>query len=446
MKVSLFSALTVALGLILMPIPSVSAAAELEGCTPALDSVLTEAPKQVSCTFTEPLVIGQSTLAVFDANNNQVDNKDIKLDPADAEGQTLIVSLNGNLTNGTYKIQWVTVSKEDNGRAEGQVAFSINAGTVAPTNPSSASSTTPTQPGTSTAPSTPAQAPALIAAPTFRDDPGAAAIFGATVQSMPAHAVQWFRFNYDTAGYQSPRPTVTVRLLNGVSNGLGFEIWSPEGLQGGWWQNKPVGRGTRQVLPSCAEPDEEGGDESEGGGSGEEGGPSEEGGSAEDESVEEGQFVKGVRVDNEEDAIEENGKPDTDGPNDDEDGLPDRVRVSQTVTAKPGATSTSDGSAGLDCGKWATNDLTWTGGFGGNGTYYVRLVNPTNAPIIPQLLISGAGLVECANANLGLPAWGKVPGPDEAFVQVQCLDVGPGLVYTDEEPAASGEDEEGGDE
>ena len=392
MKVSLFSALTVALGLILMPIPSVSAAAELEDCTPALDSVLTEAPKQVSCTFTEPLVIGQSMLAVFDANNNQVDNKDIKLDAADAEGQTLVVTLNGKLSNGAYKIQWVTVSKEDNGRAEGQVAFSISGGTVAPTNPSSASSTTPTQPGTSTAPTTPVQAPALIAAPTFRDDPGAAAIFGATVQSMPAHAVQWFRFNYDTAGYQSPRPTVTVRLLNGVSNGLGFEIWSPEGLQGGWWQNKPVGRGTRQVLPSCAEPDEEGGDEGEGGES------------AEDESVEEGEFVKGLRVDNEDDLIDDNGKPDTDGPNDVEDGLPDRVRAtSQPGTGKEGATG---GSASLDCGKWATNDLTWTGGFGGNGTYYVRLVNPTNAPIIPQLLISGAGLVECANSNLGLPAWG----------------------------------------
>ena len=149
-------------------------------------------------------------------------------------------------------------------------------------------------------------------------------------------------------------------------------------------------------------------------------------------------------MDNEDDLIDDNGKPDTDGPNDVEDGLPDRVRAtSQPGTGKEGATG---GSASLDCGKWATNDLTWTGGFGGNGTYYVRLVNPTNAPIIPQLLISGAGLVECANANMGLPAYGKVPGPDEAFVQVQCLDVGPGLVYTAEEPAASGEDEEGGDE
>lgn len=192
------------------------------------------------------------------------------------------------------------------------------------------------------------------------------------MNAIPANSALWFRFEYDAAGYQAPHPTVTVRLLNGLSNGLAFEIWSAERMQGDWRQNKPVGRGTQQVLPSCDEPEEEGAG-GEAGGGGEE---------------------------------------------------------------------TASAPTALSCSKFETSDLTWTGGFGGSGTYYVRLVNPTNAPIVPQMLIGGAGMVSCAGAKLDLPAIGHVPAPDEAFVRVQCMDVGPGLVEGEGEAGASQAEEE----
>ncbi|MBI5031566.1 MAG: hypothetical protein HZB51_13645 [Chloroflexi bacterium] len=197
----------------------------------------------------------------------------------------------------------------------------------------------------------------VVTTGSVRDDPALAATFGTTVLSIPANTTMWFRFDYQTAGNLLPRPTVFVRLLNGVSRGLGFEIWSPERMQGNWRENKPVGRGTQEVLPRCE-----------------------------------------ILVGDEESEEGEEGEE----------------------TPSPSITMT--------CVMGETNDLTWTGGFGASGAYYVRLINPTNAPIIPQMLIGGAGLSECADANLGLPGTGIVPSPDEAFVRVQCQDVGAGLI------------------
>jgi copper resistance protein C len=133
MKSPLLTAFAVALGLMLMLIPSVSAAADVENCTPARNAVLAQAPTEVRCKFTEAVVLAGSSLAVFDANNNRVDNQDTKLDPADEDDMTLVVSLNtSKLSNGAYKVQWVSVAEEGSQRAEGQWSFSIGAGTPSP--------------------------------------------------------------------------------------------------------------------------------------------------------------------------------------------------------------------------------------------------------------------------------------------------------------------------
>lgn len=100
-------------------------------------------------------------------------------------------------------------------------------------------------------PTGPSQAPPAGAAGTNTDNPLAAQTVGSAVQSVPANSAQWYSFNYDTGGNAAPMPTVTIRMLNGVANGLNFEVWSPERLQGNWWENTPVGRGTQEVLPDC---------------------------------------------------------------------------------------------------------------------------------------------------------------------------------------------------
>ncbi len=102
-----------------------------------------------------------------------------------------------------------------------------------------------------TATPTPAQAPPAAAAGTNLDDPGRAATIGSAVAAIPAHTAQWFRFDYVTPVNDFPRNTVTIRMPNGVNSGLGFEVWSPERMQGNWWDNEPVGRGTQEVLPAC---------------------------------------------------------------------------------------------------------------------------------------------------------------------------------------------------
>jgi hypothetical protein len=198
---------------------------------------------------------------------------------------------------------------------------------------------------------TPAQAPPAAAFGTLRDDPAVAVEFGTAVQSMPANKGQWLRFDYDTAGNQFPRPVVTVRLLNGVTNGLGFEIWSQERFaEGNWWEISPVGRGTQEVLPNC--------------------------------------------------------------------------------TANPERTDNPSLNVGDD-GKCKTNDLTWTGGFGAPGTYYVRLVNPTNNSAVPQMIIGGPGLTQCLGVDFNQPApQGQVASQNEAFIRVQCRDAGAGQIIS----------------
>ena len=88
--------------------------------------------------------------------------------------------------------------------------------------------------------------------PADSEGPQSARTVGQPVPSIPPGTAQWFQFNYSFTADQHPRPTVAVRLLDGVQNGLQFEIWSPERLQGNWRDNEPVGRGTQEVIAGCS--------------------------------------------------------------------------------------------------------------------------------------------------------------------------------------------------
>ncbi len=164
----------------------------------------------------------------------------------------------------------------------------------------------------------PAAAPPLVAAANNLDDPAKAMALGTPIQNLAPHSGEWFEFPYDNGG-GLPRPTVTIRLVNGVTNGLRFEVWSPERMQGNWFDNVPVGKGTQEKIVDCSSASP---------------------------------------------AFDANGN------------------------LIPGSNQCT------------TNDLMWTGGFGLSGTYWVRVVNDSDHPVAPQLIIGGPGLVGCSNVPL----------------------------------------------
>lgn len=168
---------------------------------------------------------------------------------------------------------------------------------------------------------TPVQAPPLAAgSSTNVDSPLQATLFGAQTQNIGANSAQWYRFDYDTNGNALPRPTVTIRMLNGAMNGLQFEVWSTERMLNNWWDNDPVGRGSQETVQNC-------------------------------------------------------------------NNIAGQPQVANATTLENNTT------------KCTTNDLTWTGGFGAPGTYYVRVHNPTNNSVAPQLIIYGPGLMACTGPN-----------------------------------------------
>ncbi len=101
---------------------------------------------------------------------------------------------------------------------------------------------------------TPAAAPPLSASTTNVDDPARAIAVGNAPQTIQPDSVQWFKFDYTTQTDTLPRPTVTVELLNGVANGLQFEVYAPEQIQNVWYDNPPTGRGTQEVVVDCTNP------------------------------------------------------------------------------------------------------------------------------------------------------------------------------------------------
>ena len=89
---------------------SAQAHAFLEHTDPEVGKSTKELPKEVKLTFSEPVEPKFSQVKVFDATGKQVDEKNVHLDPKNA--QVLIVSLPDSLGAGTYKVEWWAVAKD----------------------------------------------------------------------------------------------------------------------------------------------------------------------------------------------------------------------------------------------------------------------------------------------------------------------------------------------
>ena len=80
--------------------------------------------------FNDELDTFESTVAVFDANDRQVDLGDAQVN---LEDRTLLqVSLPADFSPGTYTVRWTAVDDADGHPAGGELKFTI-AGTPAPT-------------------------------------------------------------------------------------------------------------------------------------------------------------------------------------------------------------------------------------------------------------------------------------------------------------------------
>lgn len=146
--------LTMALLITLLMLPfagSVSAHADLASSVPEAGATLTRSPATVTAVFDNEseLRAEGSSLRVTNAAGAVVDRGDSALDRNDTARKTLIVSLQPNLPDGVYTVEWTAVSDADGEVEEGSFSFTVRAAQSATATASPASTTpsaTPTAP------------------------------------------------------------------------------------------------------------------------------------------------------------------------------------------------------------------------------------------------------------------------------------------------------------
>jgi methionine-rich copper-binding protein CopC len=93
---------------------------------------LSASPVEVSALFTQELVSSSSTLQVFDADGFQVDNGNGGVDLFDPAHQSMKVTVPDDLGAGTYIVEWVVLSADDNDITEGAFVFGIGTDELIP--------------------------------------------------------------------------------------------------------------------------------------------------------------------------------------------------------------------------------------------------------------------------------------------------------------------------
>lgn len=102
-----------------------TAHSELADSNPANGAVLDETPDQVWLSFTQELETDGSSLAVFDRNEQQVDDGRGRVDLNDLDHRRMVVDLPASLANGTYIVRWTAVSAADGDTSKGAILFTI---------------------------------------------------------------------------------------------------------------------------------------------------------------------------------------------------------------------------------------------------------------------------------------------------------------------------------
>lgn len=115
-------------------VPVAFAHSEPKECTPAIDSTVDTVPTQVVCKMGQAMDPAQSSLSVFNAAGEQVDQGDSAVDLNDPDRVTISVSLDtAKITDGVYTVKYVTFSTDDNEAAEGEFHFTVKLAAAAET-------------------------------------------------------------------------------------------------------------------------------------------------------------------------------------------------------------------------------------------------------------------------------------------------------------------------
>src|SRR3954471_5670687 len=112
-----------AIAIALVPAGTASAHAELEGSTPADGSIVAQAPRSVTLTFSEGVSVRPDGVRVVDADGTRVDTSH-----AAASSSVVRVPLKGNLAKGSYLVSWRVISA-DGHPVRGAFSFSIGKAT-----------------------------------------------------------------------------------------------------------------------------------------------------------------------------------------------------------------------------------------------------------------------------------------------------------------------------
>ena len=119
---SVLSCATLLLVLSWVGAPAAVAHAFLDHASPRVGSTVSQAPGELTLSFTQNLEPAFSAVEVFDEKGAKVDKGDVQVDPND--GALLRVSLNP-LPPGTYKVVWHVVSV-DTHPTEGDFTFQVS--------------------------------------------------------------------------------------------------------------------------------------------------------------------------------------------------------------------------------------------------------------------------------------------------------------------------------
>jgi len=93
----------------------------LDHADPRVGSTVSSSPSQVKAWYTEELEPAFSKIRVFDAQGNEVDSKDVKVDPTD---KTIMTVSLPRLPAGTYEVKWSAVAV-DTHHTTGTFSFTV---------------------------------------------------------------------------------------------------------------------------------------------------------------------------------------------------------------------------------------------------------------------------------------------------------------------------------
>ncbi|WP_432194005.1 copper resistance CopC/CopD family protein [Streptomyces sp. bgisy027] len=121
---SLLAVAAILAGVLLGGAAPASAHAVLTGSDPREGAVLQTAPKQITVSFNESVVLAEDSVRVLDPDSRPVTAGDPE--HADGKADTARVPLTGGLKKGTYSVSWRVLS-EDSHAVSGAFTFSIGA-------------------------------------------------------------------------------------------------------------------------------------------------------------------------------------------------------------------------------------------------------------------------------------------------------------------------------